>query len=95
MTAVRGVYLSEALDLPDIYARAFEPYREVLILVPPEAVADPEAITFALAWKPAPEAFAPYPNLRLVSSIAAGGAKDAAMDSVSATTSPSALSACT
>lgn len=72
MKALKGVYLSDALDLAGLYARAFEPYSETLTLALPEAVADPEAITFALAWKPAPEAFAPYPNLRLVSSIAAG-----------------------
>lgn len=38
----------------------------------PEAIEDPKKVTFALAWDPSDRAFEPYPNLKLVSSIAAG-----------------------
>ncbi|GHB18439.1 2-hydroxyacid dehydrogenase [Salinicola rhizosphaerae] len=54
------------------YLAAFEAAAPNLVLMPPEAVDDPAAIAFALAWDPDDDAFRPYPNLRLVSSIAAG-----------------------
>lgn len=70
--AIEGVYLSRTLDLPAHFARAFAPYEPRVRLRLPEEIEDPGRVTFALAWAPAADAFAPYPNIRLVSSIAAG-----------------------
>lgn len=67
----KGVALCERLDL----MRLFGPYfaaEPTLDLRPPERIADPSEIEFALAWRPGQEAFTPYPNLRAVFSIAAG-----------------------
>lgn len=43
-----------------------------LTLLEPHEVSDPAAVVAALAFRPAPDAFRPYPNLRLVASIGAG-----------------------
>lgn len=72
MATMKGVFLSGTLDLAAYYAEAFVPYSETVQLLEPGAVSDPEAIEFALCWCPEDQAFTPYPNLRLVSSIAAG-----------------------
>ncbi len=69
---IEGVYLSTVFDLEKMFGRHFEPYAGEVRLRRPEAVDDPAAIRFALAWHPAAEAFAPYPNLGLAHSIAAG-----------------------
>ncbi|WP_110693046.1 2-hydroxyacid dehydrogenase [Salinicola halophyticus] len=63
------------LGSPEImteYIAAFEQATPQFHLALPQDVADPEAVTFALAWDPGADDFRPYPNLRLVSSIAAG-----------------------
>lgn len=72
MTAIQGVYLSESIDLKSYYASAFLPYLDTVELHNPDEVCDPNAIEFALCWEPADDAFARYPSLRLISSIAAG-----------------------
>lgn len=69
---IEGVYLSRTLDLPAHFAKAFAPYAARVRLRLPEAIDDPARVTFALAWAPAADAFAPYPNVRLAASIAAG-----------------------
>lgn len=72
MTKISGVYLSTDLDLAALYGEAFARLAPDIEMRPPEAITDPSAVQLALCWLPAADAFAPYPNLRLVSSIAAG-----------------------
>lgn len=67
----KGVALCERLDLMRLFGTHFEA-ESGLDLRPPERIEDPAEIDFALAWRPGAEAFAPYPNLRAVFSIAAG-----------------------
>ncbi len=69
---ILGVALCAQLDLVEIYAADFAAHAPHLRLLRPEEVTDPAAIAFALAWVPAPEAFATYPALRGIFSIAAG-----------------------
>ncbi|WP_336058107.1 NAD(P)-dependent oxidoreductase [Nitratireductor sp. CH_MIT9313-5] len=69
---IEGVYLSTTLDLEAMYAPYFAAHADKVRLRKPEDIDDPEEVRFALAWLPAANAFAPYPNLRLASSIAAG-----------------------
>ncbi|MDF2235023.1 NAD(P)-dependent oxidoreductase [Albimonas sp. CAU 1670] len=64
-----GVYLSDALDLKAVFGEARDPR---LVLLRPEEVEDPAAVVCALCWQAGPQAFAPYPNLKLAGSIAAG-----------------------
>jgi glyoxylate/hydroxypyruvate reductase A len=71
-TPIKGVYLSSTVDLKAQFGKAFESVSDVLNLHEPQEIADPSEIRFALSWKPADDAFAPYPNLEMVSSIAAG-----------------------
>lgn len=63
------VALSETFDLAANMAEASDP--RVRLLRPSE-VEDPALVTCALSWRPADDAFDPYPNIRMVSSIAAG-----------------------
>ncbi|MGR3465680.1 2-hydroxyacid dehydrogenase [Limimaricola sp.] len=67
----KGVALCDRLDLMRIFGAHFEA-EPGLELHSPDRVETPDEIEFALAWRPGPEAFAPYPNLRAVFSIAAG-----------------------
>lgn len=66
---INVVALSETFDLAANMAEVNEP--RVRLLRPSE-VEDPSLVTCALSWCPADDAFDPYPNLRMVSSIAAG-----------------------
>ncbi|WP_118133067.1 glyoxylate/hydroxypyruvate reductase A [Oceanicella sp. SM1341] len=66
---VLGVYLSTTIDLKSRYV---SPGETRVRLLPPEEIEDPSAVQFALAWRPAPDDFTRYPNLKLISSIAAG-----------------------
>lgn len=68
---MEGVYLCTALDLPALFGAAAGRHADIRLRLPDE-IDDPASIDFALAWQPADDAFAPYPNLRLVQSIAAG-----------------------
>lgn len=70
-SVIEGVYLSTDLDLEELYREAFAAHPKVRLRHPHE-IDDPEAVRFALCWRPADEAFDPYPNLGLASSIAAG-----------------------
>ncbi|WP_323042770.1 glyoxylate/hydroxypyruvate reductase A [Gemmobacter sp.] len=75
MTSGRGpqvleiVALSRVFDLPRAFATANTPTVRV---IGPDQVTDPAKIEVAISWVPTDDAFAPYPNLRMVSSIAAG-----------------------
>lgn len=69
---VEGVCLSKNLDLKALFGDVFERFAPGVRLLSPEEVEDPSRIRFALAWKPEDDAFTPYGNLALVSSIAAG-----------------------
>jgi glyoxylate/hydroxypyruvate reductase A len=68
---IEGVYLCDDLDLRGIFGAAVAGLPDLALYTPAE-VRDPESIRFALAWRPAPDAFEAYPNLRLVQTIAAG-----------------------
>lgn len=68
---VQGVLLGTP-EIMTPYIAAFEQTAPHIHLALPEDVADSEAVTFALAWNPGDDDFRAYPNLRLVSSIAAG-----------------------
>ncbi|WP_232822111.1 glyoxylate/hydroxypyruvate reductase A [Salinicola sp. CR57] len=71
MPTVQGVLLGSA-EIMMTYIAAFEQVAPHIRLSLPDAITDPESVTFALAWDPGAEDFRPYPHLRLVSSIAAG-----------------------
>lgn len=71
VTAIQGVLLGDPAFMTP-FIEAFERSAPHIRLALPEDIAAPEAVTFALAWYPAEDAFHAYPNLRLVSSIAAG-----------------------
>jgi len=72
MSDTRGVMLCAHANLEALFGAAFRTLAPNLRLTAPNAVRDPETITFALAWRPTDDAFAPYPNLRAIFSIAAG-----------------------
>lgn len=63
------VGLSETFDLVANMADAEDP--RVMLLRPAE-VEDPSTVTCGLAWRPAADAFDRFPNIKMVSSIAAG-----------------------
>ena len=64
-----GVYLSSQLDLKEIFGEATDPR---LVLLRPEEVEDPAAVTCALCWQAPADGFDAYPNLKVAGSIAAG-----------------------
>ncbi len=68
---VEGVYLCDHLDLPAFFGPAMDQLNDLKIYAPKD-VPDPARIRFALAWRPGARAFAPYPNLSVVQSIASG-----------------------
>lgn len=68
---VEGVYLCDHLDLPAFFGPAMDQLSDLKIYAPAD-VPDPARIRFALAWRPGARAFAPYPNLSVVQSIASG-----------------------
>ncbi len=69
---IEMVALCDAADLVASFAPHFAAQAPWIRLVKPEAVSNPETITFALGYRPNPERFKAYPNLKLVCSIAAG-----------------------
>lgn len=68
---IEGVYLCSSLDLPDLFGAELATHPD-LRLYTPDKVPDPSRIRFALVWRPADDAFDPYPNIELVQVIAAG-----------------------
>ncbi|MFC0267418.1 NAD(P)-dependent oxidoreductase [Kushneria aurantia] len=69
---IRGVYLSDTLDLAALYDAPLGAIAEDVRVLRPEEVDDPREIRFAVCWQPGEEAFAPYPELALAMSIGAG-----------------------
>lgn len=67
---ILGVYLSETLDLKEIYGQALD--ADDVLILQPEQVTDPEAVKFAVCWAPGAQDFAAYPNLALAMSVGAG-----------------------
>ena len=78
MTRVTGVATCTVLDMMHFFARPFAELAPEIDLLAPDRVTDPEAVDFVLTFKPAEEAFAPYPNLRAV--FSAGAGVDAILD---------------
>ncbi|RMD93289.1 MAG: hydroxyacid dehydrogenase, partial [Alphaproteobacteria bacterium] len=72
MDKLEVVCLCEVFDLKQWLGPAFAREAPWLRLLRPEEVSDPASIRHAFAFAPGPEAFAPYPNLALVSSAGAG-----------------------
>lgn len=72
MTApVRCVLLSSTLDLAGLFGPVLAGIADAVEAVPHPAP-EPETVRLALAWFPPADAFARYPDLRAVCSIAAG-----------------------
>lgn len=67
-----GVITCSEFDLLSFHGPAFAEWAPELTLLRPEEVTDPGSVEFVLTFKPGADAFAPYPNLKAVSSIAAG-----------------------
>ncbi|RII40536.1 glyoxylate/hydroxypyruvate reductase A [Pseudooceanicola sediminis] len=67
-----GVATCSVLDMMGFFAGPFAEHAPELMLLPPDQVDDPAAVDFVLTFKPADDAFAPYPNLRAVFSVGAG-----------------------
>ena len=72
MTRTIGVATCSVLDMPRFFARPFADLAPEIDLISPEDVMDPAAVDFVLTFKPADDAFTPYPNLRAVFSVGAG-----------------------
>ncbi|WP_425405526.1 2-hydroxyacid dehydrogenase [Hwanghaeella sp.] len=71
-SVLHGVALCSSLDLMFHFDEAFQAHAPELSVLPPERIGDPDQVSFALSWRPAPDAFTPYRNLRAVFSIGAG-----------------------
>ncbi|MEL7259095.1 MAG: NAD(P)-dependent oxidoreductase [Pseudomonadota bacterium] len=72
MNMIDLVCLCDEYDLKGMFGSAFEKDFPWINLVNPAEISDPSAIRHAFAFSPGPEAFSPFPNLRLVSSAGAG-----------------------
>ncbi|GGE24687.1 glyoxylate/hydroxypyruvate reductase A [Primorskyibacter flagellatus] len=72
MRRVTGVATCTVLDMMHFFARPFAELAPEIELLTPDQVTDPEAVAFVLTFKPADDAFAPYPNLHAVFSVGAG-----------------------
>ncbi len=72
MDTIELVCLCDDYDLKGIFSAAFEKSYPWINLVNPAEVTDPSTIQHAFAFSPGPDAFSPYPNLRLVSCAGAG-----------------------
>lgn len=72
MTGSIGVATCSVLDMMRFFAGPFAELAPEITLLTPDEVTDPDAVDFVLTFKPAADAFAPYPNLRAVFSVGAG-----------------------
>ena len=72
MKKIDLVCLCDLYDLKEVFGEAFAADHPWVKLLLPQEVSDPGSIRHAMAFSPGPEAFAPYPNLALVSSVGAG-----------------------
>jgi glyoxylate/hydroxypyruvate reductase A len=66
------VCLCEQYDLKELFGAGFVSEHPWINLLRPDEVTDPGAIRHAMAFRPGPEAFDPYPNLALVHCGGAG-----------------------
>ncbi|WP_417742434.1 NAD(P)-dependent oxidoreductase [Salipiger sp.] len=71
-TAITGVYLSATADLDALYGDALRLAARDVVLRHPDQIERPEEVRFAICWEPGEDAFAPYRNLGLAMSVAAG-----------------------
>lgn len=69
---VELVSLCDAHDLVKIFAPHFAEQAPWITLLRPDEVEDPARIRFGLGYRPKPERFERFPNLKLICSIAAG-----------------------
>ncbi|WP_343504579.1 NAD(P)-dependent oxidoreductase [Alloyangia pacifica] len=69
---ILGVYLSATADLDALYGAALRQCASDVLLRRPDQIDRPEDVRFAICWEPGEGAFAPYPNLELAMSVAAG-----------------------
>ncbi|MCT4368880.1 hydroxyacid dehydrogenase [Yangia mangrovi] len=69
---ILGVYLSATADLDALYGDALRSCAMDVVLRHPAEIDRPEDVRFAICWEPGEGAFAPYPNLGLAMSVAAG-----------------------
>ena len=67
-----GVATCTVLDMMTFFARPFAELAPEIDLITPEQVSDATKVDFVLTFKPADDAFSPYPNLRAVFSVGAG-----------------------
>lgn len=72
MSQIPVVCLCQQYDLKGHFGPGFAAAAPEIELLRPDEVTDPAAISHALAFRPGPEDFAPYPALRLVASAGAG-----------------------
>lgn len=72
MTKFTGVATCSVLDMMHFFARPFADIAPEITLLTPDQVTDPSAVDFVLTFKPADDAFTPYPALRAVFSVGAG-----------------------
>lgn len=71
-SAITGVYLSATADLDALYGDALRRTATDVVLRHPDQIERPEEVRFAICWEPGEDAFAPYRNLGLAMSVAAG-----------------------
>lgn len=84
MEKIDVVCLCNLYNLKEFFGEYFAADNPWINLLLPEEVNNPESIQHALAFSPGPNAFDPYPNLRLVS--CAGAGVDALLDNPSLNT---------
>ncbi len=72
MEPIEAVCLCQEYDLKAMYGAAFEEFSPWITLLRPEEIAASNRIRHALVFRPAADAFEPYPNLQLLCSIEAG-----------------------
>ena len=67
-----AVVVSPLIALMQDQVEALRQLGDDVVLRHPHEIEDPREVRFAICWQPGEDAFAPYPNLRLAMSIAAG-----------------------
>jgi len=72
MGRINVVCLCARYNLKELFGEHFATNNPWINLLLPEEVSSPKSIQHALAFSPEPNAFEPYPNLRLVSCTGAG-----------------------
>ena len=72
MDRINVVALCDLYNIIDIFGQHFATDNPSINLLTPEDISHPACIRHALAFSPGPNAFGPYPNLKLVSCAGAG-----------------------